>query len=332
MNTDSVKRLPRINWQEIGTLVALILFGGFVAFRNENFLTASNINDILRNASILLIMSLGMMQVIITRGIDLSVGSMIALCGMTVTRIMVVVPQIPPIIAILMGMILGTFLGSISGVLVAYGNIPPIIATMGMMNVDRGVCYIVSGGEWVSAYEMTDGFKNIALGEFLGINYLIWISIIVFLIGSFFLKQTDIGRRIYAVGSNPDSAAVSGINVSKTKLMVYSLNGMLAGLSGILWVSRYASAQGNSAMGYEMNCVASCVLGGVSVSGGSGRPFGLLLGVLFFGLLYNSLSMIYVSPYAEKAIEGVIILLAVVINSLILRRQKLQSQRKGELQ
>ena len=293
------KRTLNISYQEIGTLAALILFSTFVAIRNDNFLTFSNMNDILKNASILMIASLGMMMVIITRGIDLSVGAIIGLTGMTVTRIMTVATWIPPFLAVIMGLALGFVLGMVNGLLISRGKVPPIIATMGMMNVYRGLCYIVSGGQWVSAYEMTEGFKNIALGTVLGVNNLIVFAIVVFIIGTIFLKQTTFGRQIYAVGSNPVSAQISGINVTKVHTLTYAINGMLYGLCGILWVSRYASAQGNSGMGYEMNAIASCVLGGVSMAGGAGRPFGLLLGVLFFGVLYNSLSMIYVSAYVS---------------------------------
>ena len=326
------KRTLNISYQEIGTLAALILFSTFVAIRNDNFLTFSNMNDILKNASILMIASLGMMMVIITRGIDLSVGAIIGLTGMTVTRIMTVATWIPPFLAVIMGLALGFVLGMVNGLLISRGKVPPIIATMGMMNVYRGLCYIVSGGQWVSAYEMTEGFKNIALGTVLGVNNLIVFAIVVFIIGTIFLKQTTFGRQIYAVGSNPVSAQISGINVTKVHTLTYAINGMLYGLCGILWVSRYASAQGNSGMGYEMNAIASCVLGGVSMAGGAGRPFGLLLGVLFFGVLYNSLSMIYVSAYAEQAIKGVVIILAVVLNVLLQRNRKRQSQRKGEQQ
>ncbi len=325
------EKIRQINYQEIGTMAALLLFSAFVALRNSSFLTISNLNDIMRNASLLLIASMGMMMVMITRGIDLSIGSIIGLTGMTVARIMIVFPGIPPLVAILMGMAFGVLLGMVNGALIALGNVPPIIATMGMMNVYRGVCYIVSGGEWVSAYEMTEGFKNIALGNILGVNNLIFISLLVFLAGSFFLKQTMTGREIYAFGSNPASAQISGIHTSWVQILVYSLNGMLNGLCGVLWVSRYASAQGNSAVGYEMSAIAACVLGGVSVVGGSGRPFGLLLGVLFFGVLYNSLSMIYVSAYAEQAIKGVVIIVAVILNVVLQRHRKLKSQSKGEL-
>lgn len=326
------KRTLNISYQEIGTLAALILFSTFVAIRNDNFLTFSNMNDILKNASILMIASLGMMMVIITRGIDLSVGAIIGLTGMTVTRIMTVATWIPPFLAVIMGLALGFMLGMVNGLLISRGKVPPIIATMGMMNVYRGLCYIVSGGQWVSAYEMTEGFKSIALGTVLGVNNLIVFAIVVFIIGTIFLKQTTFGRQIYAVGSNPVSAQISGINVTKVHTLTYAINGMLCGLCGILWVSRYASAQGNSGMGYEMNAIASCVLGGVSMAGGAGRPFGLLLGVLFFGVLYNSLPMIYVSAYAEQAIKGVVIILAVVLNVLLQRNRKRQSQRKGEQQ
>lgn len=169
----SRSKLRYINFQEVGMLIALVLFSVFVAYRNSSFLTLHNLNDIMRNSSILLIMGLGMMMVIITRGIDLSIGATIGLSGMIVSRLMIFYPAIHPVIAMLLGMAAGAIAGLINGILISRGNVLPIIATMGMMNVYRGLCYIVSGGTWVSAYEMTESFKNIALGSFLGINYLI---------------------------------------------------------------------------------------------------------------------------------------------------------------
>jgi len=188
-----------------------------------------------------------------------------------------------------------------------------------MMNAYRGLTYIISGGRWVSAHQMPAAFKAIATGKILGINNLVFISIVIYIIFYYFLNYTRTGRKIYAVGSNPESAKVSGINNERILFMVYAVMGALAGLAGVLWVSKYASAQGDTASGYEMNVIAACVLGGVSIDGGSGKVPGVLLGALLFGMLENALPMINVSPFWQKALQGVIILIAVIVNVLVKR-------------
>ena len=228
-------------------------------------------------------------------------------------------PGLPAIVAILIGIGVGTVCGIIIGLLVAKLNILPIIATLGMMNVFRGLTYIISGGAWVSANQMSQSFKAISTGTFLKISTLIWIAVILFVVAYYFLEHTRIGRRIYAVGSNPESARVSGINLSKIYLIVYSVMGALAGLAGVLWVSKFASAQGDTALGYELSVIAACVLGGVSIAGGSGKISGILLGTLLLGIIQNALPLVNISAFWQSALQGLIILLAVLLNVVVKR-------------
>jgi rhamnose transport system permease protein len=186
-----------------------------------------------------------------------------------------------------------------------------------MMNIIRGLTYVVSGGAWVSSYNMTESFKRIATDQIFGINNLVAIAILVFLIFSYFIRYTRTGRRIYAVGSGPEAAEVIGLPRKRILTLVYILNGALAGLAGILWVTKFASAQGDTAMGYEINVIAACVLGGISVSGGRGKVSGLILGVILFGILANALPLIKVSPFWQQAIQGSVILAAIITNVLI---------------
>ena len=187
------------------------------------------------------------------------------------------------------------------------------------MNVYRGLTYIIAGGAWVSAYQMNDGFKAIAFYDILGINSLIWIAVSIFLIAYFFLNYTRTGRRIYAVGSNYEASQISGTNVDNIQILVYTIMGGISGLSGILWVSRFASAQGDTAQGFEMNVIAACVLGGVSITGGSGKVPGVALGTLLLGILRNALPLLKVSPFWQDAIYGVIIMIAIVVNVMVKR-------------
>ena len=197
-----------------------------------------------------------------------------------------------PLAAMLIGTIVGIGCGAIVGLLVSKGRVLPIIASLGMMNVYRGLTYMASGGAWVSAHQMPESFKRIATGRILGINTLIFIAIIIYIIAFYFVNYTRTGRQIYAVGSDPESAKVSGINTSRVLFLVYSIMGALAGLAGVLWVSKFASAQGDTATGYEMSVIAACVLGGVSMAGGSGKISGIIMGSILLGIINNALPLI----------------------------------------
>jgi len=283
-------------------------------------LTWENILDMLRNTSILGILSVGMMMIIITGGIDLSIGAMLAFSGMAASLVMQYHPELSVVIIMAISMAIGAGCGAINGTLISKGKIIPIIATLGMMNVYRGFAFILSNGSWVSAHQMTKDFKAIATGGIGPINNLIIIFVVVLLIFSYFLNYTRTGRYIYAVGSNPMSAVITGIKKDRIIIMVYSLAGLLSGLVGVLWVSKFASAQPDTATGYELNVITACVLGGISVSGGSGKTSGLLLGVLLLGILENALPLVSVSTFWQSFIRGVIIMAAILVNVYVKRR------------
>ncbi|MBB3111495.1 rhamnose transport system permease protein [Paenibacillus phyllosphaerae] len=306
-------------FREIGLLAFIALLCVGVQLRNPSFLTWENINDIATNTAILAILSVGMMLVIITRGIDLSIGATLALSGMTAALTVKQFPGLHPGVALLLGIAVGLVCGAIVGLLVSKVGILPIIATLGMMNVFRGLTYEMSGGKWVSAHQMPDSFKQLATGTILGINNLIVIAVVIYVAAYYFVSYTRTGRRVYAVGSSPESAAVSGIKSDRILWLVYTLMGGLTGLAGVLWVSKFASAQGDTASGYELNVIAACVLGGVSIAGGSGKISGIILGSVLLGILNNALPMINVSPFWQSWIQGMIIVIAVIINALVKR-------------
>ncbi|TDO90052.1 rhamnose transport system permease protein [Halanaerobium saccharolyticum] len=317
-NGMSLERIQQI--REFSLIGFIVVLSIFVQFRNSNFLTMTNLDDLLTNTAILSILAVGMMMVIITRGIDLSIGATLALSGMLTSMLVSVYPALHPLAALFIGTLIGFISGSIIGLLVARFKILPIIATLGMMNVFRGITFLISGGKWVSAYQMSDSFKAISTGSIFGINNLIVIAVLIYIVFYYFINYTRTGRKIYAVGSSPQSAKVSGINVTKITWLVYSIMGSLAGLSGVLWVSKFASAQSNTAAGYELNVIAACVIGGISIAGGEGKVAGLLSGVLLYGILENALPMINISPFWQNAIQGAVILIAVVVGALIKRK------------
>ncbi|GAF63877.1 ABC transporter permease [Alkalihalobacillus trypoxylicola] len=306
-------------FRELGLLVFIILLCIFVQTRNSSFFTVSNLNDMMTNTAILSILALGMMMVLITRGIDLSIGATLALSGMIVAQTVSVYQHLHPFLAITMGILIGIVCGLVIGFLVSKIGILPIIATLAMMNIFRGVTYTVSDGQWVSSYQMPESFVSIATSQILGINTLVFIAILIYIMGFYFMNHTTTGRQIYAVGSNPESAKVSGINQTKILFIVYSIMGGLAGLSGVLWVSKFASAQGDTASGYELTVIAACILGGVSIAGGSGKISGVILGAVLLGILNNALPLMNVSPFWQMAIQGFIILFAVLLNTVVKR-------------
>jgi len=316
------------NLREIGLLAFILALGIGVQLRNPVFLSLSNLTTILTNTSILGIMAVGMMLVLVTRGIDLSVGAIMAFTGMITALTVAAYPKLHPLLALAEGTLIGLAVGSVSGLLVAYFDILPIIATLGMMNVVRGLTYVISQGQWVSSYRMSDGFKELATGNLLGINNLIVIALLVYLSAAYFINHTLTGRRIYAVGSNPDAAKLSGLARRRLVFIAYVIMGALAGLAGVLWVAKFASAQGNTAIGYELQVIAACILGGVSISGGIGRLSGLILGTILLGILNNALPLINISPFWQMGIQGSIILAAVLTNVLVRRNTDRTALRK----
>ncbi len=308
-----------MKFREVGLLVFIVVLCFFIQMRNPRFLTLENINDLLTNTAILSILAVGMMLVIVTRGIDLSIGATLALAGMVTAQTVAAYPGLHPLLAVLLGILIGTTCGSLIGVLIARSRLLPIIATLGMMYVFRGITYIVSGGSWVSAHQMPARFIDLATSSILGVNTLIVIAAVIYLIALYFAYHTRTGRQIYAVGSNPEAAEISGIAKGRILWLVYAVMGGLAGLAGVLWVAKFASAQGDTASGYELTVIAACVVGGVSIAGGVGKISGVLLGSILIGILNNALPLLHVSPFWQMAIHGFVILIAVTGNALIKR-------------
>lgn len=312
--------LTLARFREIGITIFIILLILGVGLRSPYFLTLENFRDILLNISILMIVALAQTMVIITRGIDLSVGSMIALVAMMVSFVVKENPDLSPVLVILLGMALGSVLGSFNGLVITKGGVPPIIATLGTLSVYRGAVFLYSEGTWINAFEMPQSFKLLAKGTPLGLPNLVIIAIGVAIIIYYFLNYTRPGRDIYAVGSNPEAAQVAGIRVQRTIFMVYLFSGILCGLAGVMWASRFEAAQTNTALGFELQTVAASVVGGVNIFGGSGAVSGVMLGALLLGIINNALTLVRISPFWQLAAQGALILLAVIVDSVILRR------------
>jgi rhamnose transport system permease protein len=307
-------------FREVGITFIIFILVALVSLRSPNFLTWDNFQNILLNISILVIVALAQTMVIITKGIDLSVSSMIALTAMMVSFVVKQYPGFPPIGAVLLGMALGSVLGMINSVIIAYGNVPPIIATLGTLSIYRGLVFLYSGGTWINAFEMSRPFKMLSKGNPLGLPNMVIIALVVAAVLYYFLNHTRTGRDLYAVGSNPGAALFAGIRKQRIIFLVYALSGIACGLAGVLWASRFESAQTNTAAGFELQTVAASIVGGVSTSGGVGTVPGVLLGALLLGIIQNALTLVRISPFWQLAVQGLLILIAVVIDNLISRR------------
>lgn len=295
-------------------LIIVVMIAGF-STRASNFATPGNLATIFNDTSILIILALGQMTVILTKSIDLSVAANLAFTGMAVAMLDAAYPGLPLALLIVIAIGIGAALGAINGFLVWLLQIPPIVVTLGTLTIYRGMAFVLSGGSWVNAHQMTPDFLGLPRISVMGMPILSWVAIaIVFLIW-FVLTRTPFGRSTYAAGGNPTAAVYAGIDVGRARFLAFVLSGALAGLSGYLWVSRYAVAYVDIAAGFELDSVAANVIGGVSIAGGIGSVIGTVLGALFLGVIKNALPVIGISPFAQMAISGVVIVLAVVFNA-----------------
>lgn len=294
---------------------AILVLIALIAIRFPAFVAPSNLANVFNDTSPLIILAIGQMIVILTKCIDLSVAANLALTGMVVSLLNIAAPDLPLIVTLLVAISLGAVLGMFNGILVWKLNIPPIVVTLGTMTIYRGVIFLISNGKWVNAHEMSPAFKALPRHVFLGFPLLSWIAVAVILIAFLMMTRTTFGRAFYAVGGNPHAAVYTGLSVGRTQFWAFTISGTLAGLTGYLWVSRYAVAYVDIAGGFELDVVAACVIGGISIAGGIGSVGGAVLGALFLGVIKNALPVINISPFWQLAISGTAIIVAVVLNS-----------------
>ncbi|MGF1804890.1 ribose ABC transporter permease [Aliivibrio sifiae] len=297
------------------SLIALLLLIVVVSFLNDNFFTVDNILNILRQTSVNAIIAVGMTLVILTAGIDLSVGSVLALCGAFAATMIGL--EIPVMIAVPTALLAGAALGAISGIIIAKGKVQAFIATLVTMTLLRGVTMVYTEGRPISTgfTDVADSFAWFGTGYALGIPVPIWLMVIVFASVWYLLNHTRFGRYVYALGGNESATRLSGINVDRVKIGVYAICGLLAALAGLIVTSRLSSAQPTAGMGYELDAIAAVVLGGTSLAGGKGRIMGTLVGALIIGFLNNALNLLDVSSYYQMIAKAVVILLAVLVDN-----------------
>jgi rhamnose transport system permease protein len=307
--------------REIWLALAIALLIVAVSVRFPGFARPASLLAVFNDYSILIVLALGQTIVILTRSIDLSMAANLAFTGMAVAMTNAAFPQIPVAAIILMAMIIGAGLGAFNGVLVWKLGIPPIVVTLGTLTIFRGAAFVLSGGAWVNADQMSAGFVALQRASLFGLPILSWFAVVVIIAFQLLLTRTGFGRSLYAVGNNPTASVYAGIDVGRTKFFAFCISGTMAGLCGYLWVSRYVIASTEVANGYELPIIAACVIGGISIAGGIGSVAGTVLGALFLGVIGSALPVINVSPFWQMAISGAAIILAVVLNARGERRQ-----------
>lgn len=297
----------------MGIFFVLIVISIIFSLLTPNFLTVNNLISVLRQITNNIFLALGMTLVIILGGIDLSVGATVAMTG-TMTVGLIVTQGVPMYLAIVIGLIIGVIVGYLNGLIISVFKLPAFIVTLATMNITKGFAYIYSGGR--STRITNDIYAQIGTGQLFGfIPYPVIYMIIFIIIFSAIMNSTKMGTYIYAVGGNRESARLSGVSIRKVELFVFTLSGFMAAFAGLVLSSRMFSGQPSSGDGYEMDAIAACVLGGVSMSGGTGKISGTVIGAMVIGVISNGLNLVGVSSFWQNVVKGMIILAAVIIDS-----------------
>jgi rhamnose transport system permease protein len=305
--------------RELSLVVVMVVLGAFVYWRAPQFLSPSNLSQVFIEASIIAIAATGQAVVVITRNVDLSVDAMIGVVAFSVADVLRV-HALPLPLAMAYGVGLGLVLGFGNGLLVSWFGVPAIVATLGTMSVYRGVAFLLAGGRQVSLSDLPPEYIALARASVLGIPLYVIVAIVVVVIVGFLLQHVRFGRQVYAVGSNPEAAAILGIRARLVVFVAFSICGLLAGVAGVLWGARFGTINATAASGVVLQIVAAVVVGGVNIFGGSGTVYGAALGALFLSLIANALTLLHLSQFWLQAIYGVVILAAVAADSAIVRR------------
>lgn len=305
--------IKNISISKIGVYVILVFIFLFFSVLTSTFMTTKNILNICRQVSMIGICSVGMTMVLLTGGIDISVGSLIALVGVVSSKLMVET-SMPIIPAMLIGIAVSTLAGLFTGIMVAKFKIPALISTLAMLTIARGIAFILTKG--IPIYGLPEAVKILGQGYLFSIPIPVIIMLITFLFGWWLLEKTRYGRHVYAIGGNEEVARLSGINVDWTKIKIYGLSGFFAGLSGVIMLSRINSGQPATSQGFEMDVITGAVLGGVSVAGGEGRIVNVIAGVMIMGILGNGMTLLNMDEYWQWVVKGLVLLFAVAFDNI----------------
>jgi rhamnose transport system permease protein len=320
--------------RELGLLIVLLLIIFIVGIQAPRFLSIDNFEQILLSVAILAIVAVGETLVVLTRNVDLSVGSMVGLTAFVTAYFFKQLPYSNPLLGILLGCALGLVLGMVNGLIVSFGRVPAIVATLGTLYAYRGLVFIFAANttSQINAYDVPTDYLALATTQIFGIPALILIAAVIAVIVGYFLHASPTGRQLYAVGSNPEAANIIGIRRDWLVFAAFAASGLLCGLAGVLWGARFATVDATNATGLELQVIAAVVVGGVNIFGGSGTILGAVLGAIVLGTLQNALNILNISQFWLQAIYGAAIIVAVVLDAFItrwLQRTMLSGRKKA---
>jgi rhamnose transport system permease protein len=302
--------------REVGILLVLVVIVGVVGIQAPLFFSVSNFEQILLNVSLIAIVAVGQTTVVLTRNVDLSVGSVVGLVAFA-TGDLLKEHTFGVVGAIAVGCVLGIGLGALNGLIITVGRVPAIVATLGTLYVYRGIDFLIAGGKQVSAIDLPRSYLGIASSSVAGIPTLILSAAVIAIVAAYLLRNSGIGRELYAIGSNPVAAEVVGIPSQRLIFGAFVVCGLLAGVAGVLWGSRFGSVNALAANGLELQVIAAVVVGGVNIFGGSGTVIGAVLGAVLLATIQNALLILHLSEFWLLAIDGAVILLAVGADAAI---------------
>ncbi len=308
---DRGTRRPKVNMQALGIFISAAVIFLVFGILNHNFLTVGNLRDIAVSACVNAILGLGLTFVIITGGIDLSVGSIASMVGIFSANLMVS-DGVSPIVALILGLVAGFAAGAVNGLLITALHLPPFIATLGTMSVYQGLAYVITNG--VPVYNVPSGFVLMLNSYISGVPIAVVVVAIVGFLGWFLLRRTVFGQNVIATGGSEETAWLSGVRVPRVKILVYAISGMLGALGGMVVVARISAAQSEAGSPYLLTAIASAVIGGANLMGGEGRIGGTLVGALILGALTNGLVLLNVPSFYEQIVTGLVVLVAVSVD------------------
>jgi rhamnose transport system permease protein len=306
-----------VRFRELGIVLALVLVVGGTTIDNSRFLSETSLQQLLSGAAIVALLAIGQTLVIVTRHVDLSVGSILGLSAYTVGAIYVHFPQVHLPLVILAGMGIGLACGVVNGAIVTLCRVPSLVVTLGTLYVIRGLDASWAGGNQINSSSLPDSFNELGYGKIFGVPYLGIITIFCVIVATYGMRTFRSGRDLYAIGSNPEAARLAGIPVDRRVFATFALSGLIAGFAGVLWLAFFGSVDSTAGTGYEFEVIAAVVVGGVAIFGGSGSVLGAALGALLLNTIASALVVVNVSSYWVQAIQGALLVLAIAFDRLV---------------
>lgn len=313
-----------LRFRELAIVVAIVLVFVLTYFKNSSFASTASIQQMLSGPSIIIMLAVGETLVIVTRNVDLSVGSVLGLSAYLVGDLFVHYPHLPVVVALLAGLLIGLACGVVNGVIVAYARVPALVVTLGMLYIIRGIDAIVVNGVQIQPSQIPQSFVNLGAGSIIGIPTLFWIAAAAVALVGYVMRTFRPARELYAIGSNPEAAVLAGVRVPRRVFSAFAISGALAGLGGALWLAEFATVASTAGSGYELNVVAAVVVGGVAIFGGSGTVLGAALGALLLNTIDQALVASRVSSFWNQAVAGLLLLVAIAFDRYVsLRAEKI---------